>query len=147
MFLHSGMHAVKLLVDSAEYIGGGIVENYFNGFSFEEGGLFEWAEAIIPEPELQCDEYIFGVLSGIMMALKHDRDVMAAYSMMECEEHTFGLPYPVLVEAILAVADFHTSIANPMVFTCSYCLDSSVVGAGWTVHGKVDGDTDDQEPS
>ena len=73
--------------------------------------------------------YVFGVLSGILMALKHDPVVMAAYFEVQCEEHTFGLPYPVLVEAILAVADFQSSICNPMVFTCGYCQESSICGA------------------
>ncbi len=129
MYLHCGLNAVRLLVNSAEYFGDGIVEKYFNEFSFEEAGLFEWAKEILPEPELQCDEYVFGVLSGILMALKHDPDVMAAYFEVQCEEHTFGLPYPVLVEAILAVADFQSSICNPMVFTCCYCQESSICGA------------------
>ena len=63
------------------------------------------------------------------MALKHDREVMAAYSLMQCEEHAFGLPYPLLVEAILAVAEFQSSICNPMVFTCDYSQELSVCGA------------------
>ena len=126
MFMDCGLHAVELLVNSTGNFEEGKVAEYFNGFRFEDAGLFEWAECLISEPELQCEEYLFGVLSGISMALEHDQNIFEVYSMMQCDEHTYGLPYPVLVEAILFEEDYQSCIPVPLVFTCSYCGQSLI---------------------
>lgn len=115
-----------LLVDSAGNFEEGKVAEYFNGFRCEDAGLFEWAECLITEPELQFEEYLFGVLSGISMALEHDQNIFEVYSTMHCDEHTYGLPYPELVKAILFEEYDHSCLPVPLVFTCSHCAQSSI---------------------
>ena len=126
MFMDCGLHTVELLVNSAGNFEEGKVAEYFNGFRCEDAGLFEWAECLISEPELQCEEYLFGVLSGISMALEHDQNIFEVYSMMQCDEHTYGLPYTKLVEVILFEEDYHSCISVSLVFTCSHCAQSSI---------------------
>ena len=123
MFMQCGLQAVEQLVDSAGCFEDGDVAEYFNRFRFEDAGLFDWAEGIISEPELQREEYLFGVLSGIKMALEHDQNILDVYSRMQCGEHTYGLPYTVLIDAILFEEQYRKYAPE---FTCTDCQQSSL---------------------
>ena len=125
MFMHYGLPAVELLIGAAETAGNGTIEEYFNGFRFEEAGLFEWAEALITAPDLQCKEHLFGVLSGIKMALEHDRSMMETFTMVLCSKHTYGMAYPEFITAILATENYQSNRPIPVVFSRRICPNLS----------------------
>ena len=123
MFMEQGLYAVKLLVDSGKLFGEGQVEAYFNNYRTEQAGLFEWAESLITVPELQLEEFLFGVLTGIKHALEDDRNILSAYSGMFCGARGLRLPYPHLVDAILRERDYEKFFP---VFTRTSCRDTAI---------------------
>lgn len=60
------------------------------------------------------------------MAIEHHELIFDEYYRMVCKEHTLGLPYPILVTAILMEANHQSLSPVPLAFTCEHCQMSSL---------------------